>query len=351
MVDSLLRGVRRVNVGRVLRRIEDSRLWGLVVRTIRRDRTAGALFTAGPGTIWLVVFLLAPLAIMMVYSFGQSRGLGEYLIGPQYFTLEQYRAIFIPDGTGIVGAIWITVAWVLDGAVPIELSLAATAPTPYVKLTLKSIWIGAVTTIVCVVFGYAMAYYVARMAPARWRNLMLVLVVLPWWTSFLARVYAIKILFSENSLFVEAIRAIPFVPGDLQLLYTRTAVVFGLVYIWIPLMIIPTYSSIEQLDESLLDAAYDLGASRWEAFRRVTIPLTMPGVLAGSTLIFILSAGAYVIPELLGGPSSQMIGNQIASAFGQGGNWPFGAALSFVFAVIITAILIRYYERIGGGLQ
>jgi spermidine/putrescine transport system permease protein len=180
--------------------------------------------------------------------------------------------------------------------------------------------------------------------------MLLALVVLPYWASYLVRIYAVKLLLSRNGIVPSVLEALPFVEQAPSLLYNNFAVEFGLIYIWLPFMVLPAYASIEQIDFTMQEAAMDLGADRLDAFLRVTFPLSLPGVVAGSILVFIPSVGAYVIPELLGGPSNATIGRFIASQFGAAGNWPLGAAASFVLMAIMMGSIWIYLKRAGGGL-
>ena len=315
-------------------------------RRLRQNRWTGLALNAGPSGLWLLVFFLAPLAVMFYYSFGQRGAFGEVLIAPEYLGLQQYRLFFVPDDASVFQAVWWTVAWVVEALVPGSFQLAAGEPTPYVQLTIKSIGFGALATVISFVVGYPMAYFVGRVAPEEYQDLLLVLIILPFWASFLVRIYAIQILLSGNSILTNMLGFLPwFAAGD-SLMNSRFAVMVGLVYIWIPFMILPVYASIEEIDFTLREAAMDLGATQFQAFRRVVFPLSMPGVVAGSLLVFIPSTGAYVIPGLLGGPNSQMIGNFIANQFGAAGNWPLGAAGSFTLMGIML-LAIAVYQRYG----
>jgi ABC-type spermidine/putrescine transport system permease subunit I len=313
---------------------------------IRRSEWLGPVVNLLPSVLWLLVFFLVPLAVMFYYSFGETGSFGRVLVGIEYLGLQQYVQFFVPEESALA-AIWYTVAWILEGLIPLDIQLAATDPTPYVQLTIKSIGYGVVATLVSLLVGYPAAYYIGRIAPEEYRELLLVLVILPFWASFLVRIYAIQLLLSRGSFLMEGLSLLPFVEPGLRLMNTQFAVMVGLVYIWIPFMILPVYTSIEEIDFTLQEAAMDLGADRASAFRRVIFPLSMPGVVAGSILVFIPSAGSYVIPELLGGPDSQMIGNFIANQFGSAMNWPLGAAGSFILmAVMLGAIGI--YMKFGG---
>lgn len=314
---------------------------------IRKHRYTGLLVNVLPSTFWLVFFFLIPLGVMFYYSFGERGAFGEVLIGMEYLGLQQYAKFFVPDGATLLEAVWYSVAWVIEGIVPGGTQLAATDPTPYVQLTVKSIYYGLVTTVVSLALGYPMAYFIARSVPSRYQNLLIALVVLPYWASYLVRVYAIKLLLAKGGILSTVVGWLPFV-GEPQLLYTGFSVQFGLVYIWIPFMILPVYASIENVDFTLQEAAMDLGADRLDAFRKVTFPLSLPGVIAGSILVFIPSVGSYVIPELLGSPNTPTIGEFIAAQFGAAGNWPLGAAAAFVLTAIMLGAIVVYQRRAAG---
>ena len=328
---------------------EDERRWtGDLVAAVRRRRVTGLVVNLLPSGIWLLVFFVVPLLVMFYYSFGERGAFGEVLLGLGNLGLQQYALFFVPEGATLPEAIWYTVAYVLERLIPLDVQLAAGEPTPYVQLTVKSIEFGVVATLVSLAVGYPAAYYIGHVAPERYRNLLLVLVVLPFWASYLVRVYAVKILLSSNSILTNALGVLPFVESGQSLMNSGFAVMTGMTYIWIPFMILPVYASIEQVDFTLQEAAMDLGADRYQAFTRVILPLSAPGVVAGSILVFIPSAGAFVIPELLGGTDSRLIGNFIANQFGAAGNWPLGAAASFVLmGIMLGAIAI--YQRYGEG--
>jgi len=319
-----------------------------VLRSIRQHPYTGLLVNIAPASVWLGVFFLVPLAVMFVYSFGERGAFGTVLLGIENLGLQQYAAFFVPSDTGLVEAVWISVAWTVEQVVPFNLELVQASPTPYYELTFRSIVYGLTATVVSLVLGYPMAYFVARAAPERYRNILIVLVVLPYWASYLVRVYAIKLLLAKGGIVPTAIAALPFVNGEPTLLYNAFSVQLGLVYIWVPFMVLPAYASIEQIDFELQEAAMDLGADRLDAFLRVTFPLSLPGVVAGSLLVFIPSVGAYVIPDLLGGPSTVTIGSFIAAQFGSAGNWPLGAAASFILMAIMLVSIASYLRRAGG---
>lgn len=207
----------------------------------------------------------------------------------------------------------------------------------YLAIFARSLWLAFCTTLLCLLAGYPVAYWLAFHAPPRRRSLLLVLVVLPFWTSFLVRMYAWVFLLRSEGLLNLGLAALG-LPG-LELLYSHAAVLIGQVYGELPFMILPLYVALERLDRSLLEAAADLGASRARAFWRVTVPLSAPGIVAGAVLVFIPSLGAYLAPDLLGGARSVYIGNLIQSQFAVARDVPFGAALSFLLSLAVLALL------------
>ncbi|MFB6082278.1 MAG: ABC transporter permease [Halanaeroarchaeum sp.] len=316
---------------------------------IRRHRYVGLVVNVLPGTFWLGVFFVAPLLVMLYYSFGTRGAFGTVLLDAEHLGLQQYALFFVPDGATALQAVWWTVGWIFGYFVPFVPNVSGGTPTPYVQLLFKSLYFGLVTTLVSLVIGYPLAYYVARKVSPGRQNLLIALVVLPYWASYLVRVYAIKIILAKNGLLDNLLTTLH-VTSSVDLLYTNFAVGFGLVYVYIPFMILPVYASLEQLDPSLEEAAMDLGADRLDAFRKVTFPLSMPGVTAGSFLVFIPAVGAYVIPELLGGTDTATIGEFIAGQFGAAGNWPLGSAAAFILMLIMFVGIWVYQRRAGGEL-
>jgi spermidine/putrescine transport system permease protein len=252
-----------------------------------------------PLVLWAAAFVVAPAVIMLVYSFGRRGTLGGVVLG---FTLDNYAAVADPV---------------------------------YLQIVVRSILYAAITTAICLAAGYPVAYLIGRANP-RWRNLLLMAVMVPFWTSFLIRTYAwVTILKSEgllNSLLVQ----LRLIGAPLEMLYTPQAVVLGLVYTFLPFMILPIYSSVEKLDGALIEAALDLGAGPLRAASRVILPLTSPGIAAGVLLVFVPALGIYAVNDILGGGRVDMIGNIIENQFkGNARNWPFGAALG-------TTLLISF---------
>ncbi|THD80834.1 ABC transporter permease [Aliigemmobacter aestuarii] len=208
----------------------------------------------------------------------------------------------------------------------------------YLSILWRSVWQAAATTAICVLVGLPVALWMASL-PRGLRNVVILLVTIPFWTNLLVRNYAWLIILREDGAVSWAVNALwPF--GPVQLLYNDTAILIGLVYSFLPFMILPLYAVFEKFDWRLLEAAYDLGANRWRALRRVIIPLAMPGIIAGSMLVFIPSLGSFVTAALLGGGKSMMMGNLIQMQFGQSRNWPFGAAISVVLLALMMLVLM-----------
>jgi spermidine/putrescine transport system permease protein len=273
--------------------------------TSRRGFLIGA-----PSYLYLVLFFALPLLIVVTYSFATRAVTGATILGG--WNVDAY--------TRLVDDLVLRIAW-------------------------RSLWIATLTTVLCLVIAYPFAYYLAT-RPAKTRALLLVLVMIPFWSNFLVRTYAWRLLLSGDGPFTRLLQFVGF--RDVELLFTPTAVMIGLVYGYLPFMILPLYASIERLDHSLVEAARDLHATGWEAFWKVTWPLTRPGVIAGSILVFIPSFGAYVTPEILGGRGSTMLGSYIARQFiGTASDWPFGSALSVAILVVMMVAATTYF-RTGG---
>ncbi len=271
--------------------------------------TARSAFMAGPATLWLVLFFLLPLVFVAVTSF-MSRGTGGAPVPP--VTLDQYERTFTVFGPVIV----------------------------------RSVNVALLTTVLCLVLGYPLAFFISRRRDPRVRLFLLFLVLLPFWTNFLVRTYALITIIQRDGLLNGLLLRLGAISEPLQMLFTSGAVVLGLVYGYLPFMVLPIYASVERLDMRYVEAAHDLGANDLRAFLRVVLPLTLPGVIAGSILVFIPTIGAFVTPDLMGGTRGLMIGNLIQSQFGGRGNIPLGSAVSMVLlAVVFVGVLI--YTRWG----
>jgi len=274
-----------------------------LLASLARRPALRAWVLMSPGLLWLALFFAIPLAILVGYSVLHRGTYGGVVPG---FTLEHYRRFGDPI---------------------------------YLSVAFRTLWIALATTALCLCLGYPVAYLIAR--AGRWRHALLFLVILPFWTSFLVRTYAMIVLLRSGGVINSVLMGLGVVGAPVDLLYTPGAVLAGLVYGYLPFMILPIYASLERLDLDLLDAAEVLGARAWSRFRRVTFPLSLPGVAAGSLLVFIPALGAFLTPDLLGGAKTMMLGNLVQNQFGPARNWPFGAAISFaLMAVVFVALLL-----------
>ena len=261
---------------------------------------------------WLLLFVVVPTTILFVYSFCERDEVGGVIFS---FTLDNYRRVLDPV---------------------------------YLMIFARSVGYAGLTTLICVVVGYPVAYYIAR-ASVEKRNRLLLLVMVPFWTSFLIRTYAWITILKQEGMLNGFVSALHLGVGPFNLLYTPTAVVIGLVYAYLPFMILPIYGSAEKLDNSLIEAAHDLGAGPLRAFSAVIVPLTMPGIAAGTLLVFVPAIGMFAITDLMGGAKVPMIGNVIQNQFLQARDWPFGAALGVVF-MLMFAVTYGILQRRGARL-
>lgn len=278
-----------------------------MIDAFRRSKSLQVTGLIAPAAFWLTVFFLAPLAIMLAYSFARR---------------------------GIYGG----VVWELN----VEQYLRFVDPL-YLQIFWRSAWIAILTTVVCLLVGYPFAFFIARQPSSR-RNPLLLLIMIPFWTNFLIRTYAWILILRTEGLVNTVLTTLGLINEPLTLLYTEGAVVLGLVYGYLPFMVLPLYASIEKFDFSLVEAAFDLGANEVRAFWRVVLPQTMPGVIAGCILVFIPSIGAFVTPDILGGAKTVMIGNLVQQQFLTSRDWPFGSAISFILMVIVSLAIVVYFR-------
>ena len=215
----------------------------------------------------------------------------------------------------------------------------------YFEVLLHSLWLALLATSICLLVGYPFAWLLAHL-PARIRPLLLFLVVVPFWTNSLIRTYALKVLLGTRGLINGWLLDLGLIERPLQMMYTEVAVIIGLVYVLLPFMVLPLYSSIEKLDGRLLEAARDLGANGWQRLVRIIFPLTLPGIIAGCLLVFLPAMGMFYVSDLLGGAKHLLIGNLIKTQFLNSRDWPFGAAIS-VMLTVLMALLVYCYWRAG----
>ncbi len=258
-----------------------------------------------PSYVYLILFFAVPLLIVFVYSFATRSSTGRTLL--EGWNLESYRRL----GESLV-----------------------------LEIAVRSLVLAVLTTVICLAVSYPFAYYIATRRPAV-RNVLLVLVMIPFWSNFLVRTYAWRVLLGTDGPISQISQL--FGGEPIRVLFTNSAVLIGLVYGFLPFMVLPLYAALERMDWSLVEAARDLYADGWTAFRKVTLPISMPGVIAGSILVFIPTLGAYVTPEILGGAKTTLLGSYIVGQFLAARNWPFGSALSFaVMAVMLGATIIYF---------
>lgn len=291
-------------------------------RSKTKQRTIRNYLLSTPALIVLMVAASGPLLIMLFYSFMQA---GDYGGVVWEFSTKGWFQVFmrydIFDGTLLPADAHLSIFW-------------------------RSIKLSVITTIICLVLGFPTAYFIAT-RPREQRNLWLFIVTVPFWTNLLIRTFALMQIIRNNGVVNNLLLSTGLIDEPLRIMYTETAVTIGMAYVYLPLMVLPLYATIERLDFKLLEAAYDLYASRFQVLKRVIIPLVKPGLIAGSILVFIPSIGAYVTPRMLGGGKSLMLGNLIELQFGQGRNWPLGASLSLTLLVIVGVAMI-YYVRSAG---
>jgi spermidine/putrescine transport system permease protein len=256
----------------------------------------------GPGLVWMGLLFFVPLCLVVAISFADRGTYGGII---WTLSLTNYLDLLHPLYAHILG---------------------------------QSILLAAVTTFLCLIMGFPLAYYIARAAPGR-QGLWLLLVMIPFWTNFLVRTYAWMFILRTEGLLNTLLLKLGLIAAPIELLYSNTAVVIGLVYGYLPFMVLPLYVALERVDQMLVEAAWDLYATRWAVFWRIILPLAKPGVMAGCLLVFIPSLGAFLTPDLLGGARSMMIGNLIQHEFLVARDWPLGAAISCVLMLFVVGMM------------
>jgi len=271
------------------------------------------IVTVGPVSAWMILLVAIPFIYIFAISFMNKGPYGGVVVG---FTLDNFKQVFDPL---------------------------------YLKVFGESLLISALTTIICILIAYPFTYFIAQKSTIK-KTVFMAMVIVPFLVSSLIRLFGWINLLRKDGIINSMLLKLGVIHEPLQLVYNTTGVMIGLVYMLLPFMILPLYSSIEKLDKSLLEACSDLGAKPITSFLRVTLPLTMPGVFAGSILVFIPSLGYFFVTDLLGGNKMQVIGNIIRNQFITARNWPLGAAIS-IFLIIITLVLVKLYQKSGGNMD
>ena len=275
-------------------------------RAAERAKARRGLLISLPAYMYLILFFALPLLLVFVYSFASRSATGRTVL--EDWNFDSYGRLFTPL---------------------------------VLEISIRSFTLAILTTLLCLAISYPFAYYIATRSPTI-RNVLLVLVMIPFWSNFLVRTYAWRFILGSEGIVSQISQA--FGGEPVRVLFTNTAVLIGLVYGFMPFMVLPLYAAIERLDWNLVEAARDLYADGWTAFRKVTLPLSMPGVIAGSILVFIPALGAYVTPAILGGGRTTLLGDYIVSQFLTARNWPFGSALSFAVMFVMLIATIVYFR-------
>ncbi len=289
----------------------------------------GKRFVIGVPFVWLLVFFMLPFLILFYISFvdmgndiSPFKPIWDHDTGLLKLKYENYISIFrSPDG----GALFETI---------------------YIEAYARSIWYALCTAVLCLLIGYPFSYFIAR-SPASVRPALLMMVMLPFWTSFLLRVYAWKGILADQGVLNQLLMGLGIISEPIQMLYTNVSMLVGMTYVYLPFMVLPLYANLVKMDFRLLEAAYDLGASPFKAFWLVTVPLSKAGIIAGFMLVFIPCVGEFVIPSLLGGPENIMIGRVVWDEMFTSNNWPRASALAVVMIGLIVIPLAIYYHFTG----
>ncbi|TIT80238.1 MAG: ABC transporter permease [Mesorhizobium sp.] len=276
---------------------------------------------SAPALVIILLAAIGPLFVMLAYSFMLKGDYGDVQFG--IFSLDGWTSVLFQrdifdDTLGLADA-HLTIFW-------------------------RSISLSFYTTVLTLLFGFPTAYFIAT-RPPKTREVWVFLVTIPFWTNLLIRTFAMQQVIRNEGLVNTALMALGIIKQPMQIMNTDTAILLGMIYIYLPLMVLPLYASMEKLDFRLVEAGYDLYAGRWQVLRRIIFPLIKPGVIAGSILVFIPSLGAYVIPRVLGGGKNMMLGNLIELQFSAGRNWPLGAAISITLMAVVMIALLFYVRN------
>lgn len=293
-----------------------------IAKEAERRQVRSRWLLSAPALLIILVAATGPLLIVLVYSFLTPGSYGDV---KWQFSPEAWVSVFMErdifDDTLSLAAAHVTIFW-------------------------RSIKLAIVTTIATLALGFPTAYFMATRSE-KTRDIWLFLITIPFWTNLLIRTFAVLQIIRNEGIINTILLKLGIVSAPIQILYTDTAILIGMAYVYLPLMVLPIYASMEKLDFRLVEAGYDLYATRFQVLRRVIFPLVKPGVIAGSILVFIPALGAYVTPSVLGGGKNMMLSNLIELQFGQGRNWPLGSALSIAVMIIVMAALLAYVRNAG----
>ena len=278
-----------------------------------RDPVAEPRWLVAPAWLWYAVFFAAPMAVMLAYSFARNDPDEFFTVTFGLYT-DQFQRVWDPI---------------------------------YLEIYKNTFLMAFGGTVGCLLIGYPFAYFLATRA-GRHKTLLFLLVIVPFWTSLLIRTYSWLIILNEQGPLSRGLQNVGILDAPLDVLYTPYAVLIGVIYDYLPLMVFPLYVAIERMDLRLKEASRDLGAGRWSTFRQVTVPLTAPGIMTGCLLTFIPMMGEYVVPEILGGAKSYLIGNLVATEFTTAIDWPFGAALAMALVGLMLVVIFVYLRALGG---
>lgn len=287
---------------------------------IRRKTRANWLLST-PALLLLLFAASGPLIIVVIYSFLSSGNYGGVVW--EFSTDAWFNVLYTKD--------------IFDDTVSLS--------DAHLSIFWRSVQLSFLTTVLCLFFGFPTAYFIATMPPST-RNVWLFLITIPFWTNLLIRTFAILELIRNQGVINNSLMSLGLIQEPIRMLYTDFAILVGMAYVYLPLMVLPIYASMERFDFRFVEAGYDLYASRLKVLRRIIIPIIKPGIIAGSILVFVPSLGAYVTPRVLGGGKRLMVGNLIELQFGQGKNWPLGAALAVTMLVIVMVALIFYVRLV-----
>ncbi|WGD32038.1 ABC transporter permease [Ancylobacter sp. WKF20] len=286
-----------------------------------RERVRSRWLLSLPALAIIFVAAIGPLFVMLAYSFMAKGDYGDVKFGQ--FSLDGWFSVFLQrdmfDDTVAIADAHLSIIW-------------------------RSVRLSMITTLATLALGFPTAYFIAT-RPRHTREMWVFLVTIPFWTNLLIRTFAMQQVIRNEGILNTLLIWLHVIDQPLQIMYTDWAILFGMVYVYLPLMVLPLYASMEKLDFRLVEAGYDLYAGRFAVLRRIIIPLVKPGIIAGSILVFIPSLGAYVIPRVLGGGKNMMLGNLIELQFGSGRNWPLGAALSIALMAAVMVALLFYVRN------